>query len=236
MISREFFAQLSRHVCIAKIGTQTDDIVFGGINFPPVANKKSAPLYYPITPGDPPDFQIGHHLYEQFNRVVILREQVCVTDPVWMQFLRRLRHGQTDDEDLALLQNASLITPRHSIREQWNSACVRRHCMETGNQLFICPAFDTIGHNRYVVELAIGMKVMVTMNIKTDLDVANGSRGTIEDIILDENEPTFGNDPVVQLHHPPAYSLRPVDENLVREDRRLAQLDEETQIWWAEQQ
>jgi len=33
------------------------------------------------------------------------------------------------------------------------------------------------------VELAIGMKVMVTWNVFTELDVANGTRGKITDII-----------------------------------------------------
>jgi hypothetical protein len=36
------------------------------------------------------------------------------------------------------------------------------------------------------IELAIGAPVMVMMNIHTDLDVANGVRGRIQAIILDE--------------------------------------------------
>ena len=40
------------------------------------------------------------------------------------------------------------------------------------------------------MELAIGIKVMVTENIKTDLDVANGVRGEIVDIILHPDEPS----------------------------------------------
>lgn len=42
-----------------------------------------------------------------------------------------------------------------------------------------------------MVELAIGMKTMVTMNVETDLDITNGARGTIVDIILDQNEPEY---------------------------------------------
>ena len=38
------------------------------------------------------------------------------------------------------------------------------------------------------IELAIGAPVMVTVNIQTDLDLANGVRGTIEAIVLDERE------------------------------------------------
>ncbi|KAJ7106320.1 hypothetical protein C8R44DRAFT_987416 [Mycena epipterygia] len=40
-----------------------------------------------------------------------------------------------------------------------------------------------------VIEIAVGMKVMVTSNIETDLDLANGARGEIVDIILDPDEP-----------------------------------------------
>ncbi|KAG9098619.1 hypothetical protein FS749_003399 [Ceratobasidium sp. UAMH 11750] len=34
-----------------------------------------------------------------------------------------------------------------------------------------------------VVQLVVGMKVMVTYNIGTELDIANGARGTVERII-----------------------------------------------------
>ena len=36
------------------------------------------------------------------------------------------------------------------------------------------------------IESAIEMKVMVTFNIETDLDIANGARGEIIKIVLDE--------------------------------------------------
>ena len=35
------------------------------------------------------------------------------------------------------------------------------------------------------IDLAIGMKVMVLLNIDTDSDLANGLHGVITDIILD---------------------------------------------------
>jgi hypothetical protein len=39
------------------------------------------------------------------------------------------------------------VTPRHSVRTQWNSAAVRKYCRETHHRLFICPTEDTInGH------------------------------------------------------------------------------------------
>ena len=36
--------------------------------------------------------------------------------------------------------------------------------------------------------LAIGMKVMVLLNLATEADIANGTRGEIKEIILDDRE------------------------------------------------
>ena len=50
-----------------------------------------------------------------------------------------------------------------------------------------------------VVELAVGMKVMVTQNVETDLDVTNGARGEIVDIILHSDDPPVGDQPIIKL-------------------------------------
>ena len=57
------------------------------------------------------------------------------------------------------------------------------------------------------VEFAIGMKVMVTDNIETDLDITNGAQGEITDIVLHPDEPPIGNTPTVHLKYMPAYKL-----------------------------
>ncbi|KAJ6506037.1 hypothetical protein DFH09DRAFT_1101547 [Mycena vulgaris] len=44
------------------------------------------------------------------------------------------------------------------------------------------------------VDFGIGMKVMVTSNLETDLDLTNGAR---VDIILDPDEPPVGNEPIL---------------------------------------
>src|SRR6266481_4261192 len=50
--------------------------------------------------------------------------------------------------------------------------------------------------------------VMVTFNVETDLDIANGSRGKITKIVLDERETGFTPTPsIVELAYPPAYIL-----------------------------
>lgn len=117
------------------------------------------------------------------------------------------------------------------MRTQWNSAALRKHCQNNGQRLYICDAEDVVGKDhqppnleqRTVIagvhvgkldklphrtKLAIGMKCMITANISTDADLANGSRGTIADIILDAREiidETAANEKgYVKLQYPPA--------------------------------
>ena len=63
------------------------------------------------------------------------------------------------------------------------------------------------------IELAIGAQVMVTLNILTDLDVANGVRGVIEGIVLDERERimTVKETHSIHLCYPPRYVLIRLD-------------------------
>ncbi len=124
----------------------------------------------------------------------------------------------------------SLVTPRHTVQNEWNYEAMRKHCWETHEHLYISHAEDTIGgrqmtlKERYVlamrkpakgkqkrkdlpemVEVAIGAKVLVTQNIETDLDIANGTRGTIVDI---KREPPHKHDKdIIDLKYPPAYIL-----------------------------
>ncbi|KAF9022096.1 hypothetical protein BDZ89DRAFT_1070937 [Hymenopellis radicata] len=74
------------------------------------------------------------------------------------------------------------------------------------------------------VQIAIGAKVLVTQNIETDLDIANGTRAEIVDIILDEREPAIDdNAVVVELKYPPAGILVKLKKTRLK---RLAGLDE----------
>ncbi|KAF8123276.1 hypothetical protein EV363DRAFT_1435963 [Boletus edulis] len=130
---------------------------------------------------------------------------------------------------------AVLITPRHAVRRHWNDAMAKERCRQNGNQLLICRAHDTIGgrpvtlSERFAIAskssnrgrkqdehgglpnetmIAVGMKVMVTYNIETDLDIANGARGEIVKIILDEREEKFSpSQAIIHLDYPPAYIL-----------------------------
>lgn len=269
MISKSFLAVLSRHIGIGKANSDTGKS-FGGIHvilcgdfhqFPPVACAISEALYYPANMvTDSVDSQIGRAIYEEFDTVVILRDQLRVTDPVWRDFLTHLRYGHVQEHHLSMLQkqivknpaceptdfgskpwnDTPLVTPRHAVRIQWNEAAIRKHCQDTKGRLFVCPAEDRIKNRhltlaeRYgvaarnatcamdgsarkkrkrknelpdMVELAIGMKVMVTENVETDLDVTNGARGEIVGIVLHPDEPPLSDESVVILKHLPAYVL-----------------------------
>ena len=230
------------------------DHSFGGLNiilcgdlhqFPPVACAKSEALCYPVNLAeDSDDAKIGCHIYEEFSMVVVLRERMRVTDQEWGDFLVRLRYGKVQRRDLTMLRSlllqhspidfsspswadASLITPRHAVRTQWNQVSLQKACSENGQRLFICHAEDTIKNQplslreRYAlaerstshgqkhkdlpetIELAIGMKVMVTSNIATDLDITNGARGSVVNIILSAGEPPLGDACVIELKHLP---------------------------------
>ncbi len=127
---------------------------------------------------------------------------------------------------------AILVTLRHSVRKLWNEHALSKHCSKTGNQRYIIPAEDTsrdgnqaltmearltiaglddakTGKLPAMVQMAIGMKAMVLLNLATEADVANGTRGEIQDIILDEREELSPPDEegAIHLKFPPAMLL-----------------------------
>jgi hypothetical protein len=270
MISPEFLAVLSKRITVAWAGDDTaQDADFGRMNvvlcgdfhqFPPVASGNRASLYYPPSSGDSPSQRKGKEIFGRFQTVVVLSEQVRVSDPVWLAFLRRLRTGMVEQDDInmlrslvishpdatstdfssALWDNASLVTPRHGVRLPWNATMMRRESTRSSNQVYICPAHDTI-HGRSLniaervavaqkssgdrgakgdlrgglpstVEIARGMKIMVTENVDTDLDIANGSRGVVTAVVLDPDEPQpNANTPIVTLLKPPLYIVVKLD-------------------------
>ena len=221
--------------------------------FPPVACTLNEALYFPSRlSGDTLLSQIGRSLYEEFSTVVTLKQQVRVIDPVWNDFLRHLRHGQVEPRHIEMLETlcltnphcsrpdftqkpwnaAVLVTPRHAVRAEWNQHALRKHCNESGQQIFVLPAEHRTARRALnaieqhalrvrscsskadqnelpeTLELAIGMPVLVTQNIHTELDITNGARGTLVDIILDPAEPIPSRSQrIVNLQHPPAFIL-----------------------------
>lgn len=72
------------------------------------------------------------------------------------------------------------------------------------------------------VEFAKGMEVMVTYNVKTDLDVANGACGRIHDIVLNEEEnPPPAGAKEVQLNNLPTYLLIEMGRTLAEQRQGL---------------
>jgi hypothetical protein len=132
-------------------------------------------------------------------------------------------------------KSAVVVTPRHGVRKLWNTAAITKDCMSNKKSLLISSAIDTIegqpltlaerfavltksgqkkdgGEERAGltknIELMIGMPVMVTWNVHTELDVANGSRGIVMGIGLHPEEGRLENDVCVwKLTHPPSYVL-----------------------------
>ena len=70
----------------------------------PVAKAVSEAFYYPLNLAtDSIDSQVGHMIYEEFNTVVILWEQLHVTDKVWHDFLQHLRYGHVQPHHINML-------------------------------------------------------------------------------------------------------------------------------------
>lgn len=142
--------------------------------------------------------------------------------------------GRVQEHHIPMLR--TLVTPRHGVRGQWNDAAVRKHAHVTGQQVYVCTAQDTVRgdpltlEERYAfasrgsgggkqggcrkgdlpdtVEVSLGMKVMVTQNVETDLDITNGARGTVVDILLHPDEPPLQQSGgVTPLKLLPAYIL-----------------------------
>jgi len=132
--------------------------------------------------------------------------------------------------------DAALITPRHAVRTRWNQAAAQKWCSGSRHPLFVCPALETIKgasltlEERYalanhtknakrrckkdlpeMIHLAIGMKVMVTNNLQTDLDIMNGACGIVVGILLHRDEPPLEDGSIVTLKFLPECVLVKLD-------------------------
>ncbi|PPQ92734.1 hypothetical protein CVT25_015701 [Psilocybe cyanescens] len=145
-----------------------------------------------------------------------------------------LEHKECDKPNFqeAPWSDAVLVTSRHVVREMWNVESLAKHCRTTGNIRYIVEAEDTVkktgerpsistrckiaklneDHTQKLaetVQIAVGMKAMILLNIATEGNIANGTRGIIHDIILDEREWTHPpiTDGTAKLKYPPAMIL-----------------------------
>ncbi|KAF8120369.1 hypothetical protein EV363DRAFT_1190788, partial [Boletus edulis] len=144
MLSRKFLARISASISTGKslAGVSGSDQAFGGINvilvgdfhqFPPVVGR---PLYWSIDPTkDDGEDLLSRSLYEQFQTVVRLTQQVRVNDTKWLELLHHVRNGSCRGHHIEMLRSliitnpqcpptdftsspwneAVLITPRHAV-------------------------------------------------------------------------------------------------------------------------
>jgi hypothetical protein len=225
-----------------------DVIDFGDFHqFPPVGNHGAA-LYCDRPDTDNAHGLKGRSIFLEYDHVVILREQMRITDMVWTGILSRLRVGECTEDDIKEVQklvltnpgceipdfttapwcDATLITPRNATKDLWNAAALEKHCRTTGNRKYIISAEDTLKESggppdrkkkhviaglkdevtknlKMRVELAVGMKAMVVLNIATEADLANGTRGIVKGFVLDprEGRTTPDDEGNVHLKYPP---------------------------------
>ena len=257
MMTTPLLVYLSQATGVVRSGLTGVDasIPFGGLNvillgdfhqFPPVASAKRE-LYNPSPENG--TCQLGRNLFEQFDIVIRLDQQIRIRDVGWMEILQRTRTGDCTYQDIAAMKklvltnpdcdipdflrppwsDTILITSRNCVRNRWNELMLEQHARRAGQIKYVLYAFDrtngqpltkqqrlAVAHLKlddtnnlpHKVELVIGMKAMVTMNISTDTDLANGSRGVVEDIILDPRERIdVDHGTTIQLQYPPAAIL-----------------------------
>lgn len=172
MLNSLQLSQLSQVMSIVRTGifSLEPSIPFGGINvallgdfhqFPPIANSKK--VLYNSSP-DSHDAQIGRTLFEQFDTVIHLDEQMRITDPVWDSILKRTHTGECTVNDLTKIDhlvlddkecvlpdftappwnNCVLVTSRNAVQTMWNRLMLDCHCRRTGYTRYLVRACDSI--------------------------------------------------------------------------------------------
>jgi len=123
MIGKAFLALLSQSVDIGQGGTEINShhhsfsrvnvVLCGDLHqFPPVATKPTEALYHPINPiSNNTESLLGQKIYEEFTMVIILKQQMRVTDKLWRDFLVHLRHGCMQDKHINMLKAMVISKP-----------------------------------------------------------------------------------------------------------------------------
>ena len=112
-------------------------------------------------------------------------------------------------------EDAALMTLRHAVRRLWNKTALLKHGKKAHRVILECKADETIKGEPLTVaekyalyqrqknldsrqrkqdlpqtlQMAIGMRVMVTQNVVTDLDTTNSARGTIVNMLASDEPP-----------------------------------------------
>ena len=132
-------------------------------------------------------------------------------------------HPKGPDASDPKWQDAPLITPRNNIRQAWNNQAAIRYGIGNESQVFISPALDsglrcdrntmiwTGDHKTEMLAtwnvLCIGSTAVVTANTAVELNMANGSKVIIREVVPhpedEEGWKRIHNDRVVCLSRPP---------------------------------
>ena len=198
---------LSKTMGIVRSGLQSiqPSIPFGGVStillgdfhqFPPVRMTQQA-LYYASPVKRNP--QLGRALYDQFDIVVKLEEQLHIKDQHWQDILQRSRTGDCTGEDIAEIKklvltnplcdvpnfsespwdDAVLVTPRNAVRTFWNEQMLDSHCRKTGEAHYIFYALDSYKGqplSRQERLTVAHMKLEQTANLPNKVDLAVGMK------------------------------------------------------------
>ncbi|KAL4064640.1 hypothetical protein J3A83DRAFT_4443669 [Scleroderma citrinum] len=187
--------------------------------FPSVAMSPTQAFYFPSNPErDSAKPQLGRAIYMEFTTVVILKEQMHVTDPEWHRFLEHLCYGWVEEKDIEMLQSPIVTNKGCPLTDfqssLWNNgALVALHqfSSDIGNRIITCRAEDIIKDLLESIDLTVGMKVMVTQNVETNLDITNGTQGSIVRIILHPDEPISSREMGPELQCLSLYILMKLD-------------------------
>ena len=165
---------------------------------------------------------LGYELYRSFDTVVILTEQRRQegTSEIEVQFknaLDNLRDGITTDDDyklwksrqptasrLANFKNAVRLFSRNVDVDEYNrkqllalkQPIARVKALHNCSQARDGTSEDAMGLHR-TVWLAKGAKVMLTSNLWCEMGLANGSRGTVYEIIYPTDKNPLDSIPIV---------------------------------------
>ncbi|KAI6138418.1 hypothetical protein BKA82DRAFT_949288, partial [Pisolithus tinctorius] len=211
MVSRPFLAKLSNIISRARTGANDNSSVlpFGGLNvilvgdfhqFPLVATKASAPLFWPCNVERDTDELLGHRIYEQFDVMVRLKTQVRVTDPGWLDLLQHVWNGSCSEHHINMLRglvldnatcpptdfcsspwkDAVLVTPHHAVHMQWNSMTAYEQANMENISLISCPAQDSVGGRA----LTLPEKFAVAANPKSGHGHNRQERGGLSDEVV----------------------------------------------------
>ena len=170
MLTLPWLLYLSQATGMVRTGIAADDasIPFGGLNIvllgdfhqlPPVAKAKTELYQSDPVPGDA---TLGRNIYDQFDIVVKLDEQIRIQDKLWDEILQRSRTGDCTKDDITAIRKlvltspscdipdftlppwneSILVTSRNSVRSVWNEFMLTQHARRTSQFKYIVHAHD----------------------------------------------------------------------------------------------